>query len=54
MPEATEALFRGLLTRVRVVEAFDLSLLRAPVDIQGIPGTMREKKEELERMTLKL
>ena len=54
MPEATEALFRGLLPGVRVVEACDLSLLRAPVDIQGILGTINEKKEALERMTSKL
>ena len=32
MPEATEALFRGLLPGVRVVEACDLSLLGAPVE----------------------
>ena len=42
MPEATETLFRGL------------SLLGAPVDIQGIPGTINEKREALERMTSKL
>ena len=54
MPEATEALFRGLLLGVRVVEACDLSLLGAPVDIQGIPGTINEKREALERMTSKL
>ena len=54
MPEATEALFRGLLPGVRVVEACDLSLLKAPVDIQGIPGTINEKREALERMTSKL
>ena len=54
MPEATEALFRGLLPGVRVVEACDLSLLGAPVDIQGIPGTINEKREALERMTSKL
>ena len=54
MPEATEAPFRGLLTRVRVVEECDLSLLGAPVYIQGIPGTIHEKREALERMTSKL
>ena len=54
MPEATEALFRGLLPGIRVVEACDLSLLGAPVDIQGIPGTINEKREALERMTSKL
>ena len=54
MPEATEALFRGLLPGVRVVEACDLSLLGAPVDIQGIPGNVNEKRETLERMTSKL
>ena len=54
MPEATEALFRGLLPGVRVVEACDLSLLGAPVDIRGIPGTINEKREALERMTSKL
>ena len=54
MPEATEALFRGLLPGVRVVDACDLSLLGAPVDIQGIPGTIHEKREALERMTSKL
>ena len=54
MPEATEALIRGLLPGVRVVEACDLSLLGAPVDIQGIPGTINEKREALERMTSKL
>ena len=52
MPEATEALFRGLLPGVRVVEACDL--LGAPVDIQGIPGTINEKREALQRMTSKL
>ena len=31
-----------------------LSLLGAPVDIQGIPGIIRKKREELERMTSKL
>ena len=54
MPEATEALFRGLLPEVRVVEACDLSLLGAPVDIQVIPGSIIEKIEALERMTSKL
>ena len=49
-----EALFRGLLPGVRVVEACDLSLLGAPVDIQGIPGTIHEKREALERITSKL
>ena len=48
MPEATEALFRGLLQGVRVVEACDLSLLGPPVDIQSIPGTINEKREALE------
>ena len=46
----SEGSFRG----VRVVDACDLSLLRATVDIQGIPGTIHEKKEALERMTSKL
>ena len=54
MPEATEALFRGLLPGVRVVEVYDVSQLGAPVDIQGIPGTINEKREALERMTSKL
>ena len=54
MPEATEALFRGLISGVRVVEECDLSLLGAPVDIQGIPGTINEKREALGRMTSKL
>ena len=54
MPEATEALFRGFLPGVRVVEACDLSLLGALVDIQGIPGNINEKREALERMTSKL
>ena len=49
-----EALFRGLFPGVRVVEACDLSLLGAPVDIKGIPGTIHEKREALERMTSKL
>ena len=49
-----EALFRGLLPGVKVVEACDLSLLGAPVDIRGIPGTINEKREVLERMTSKL
>ena len=51
MPEVTEALFRGLLPGVIVVEACDLSLLVAPVDIQGI---INENREALERMTSKL
>ena len=54
MPEVTEALFRGLFPGVRVVEACDLSLLGAPVDIQGITGTINEKREALERMSSKL
>ena len=54
MPEATEALFRGLLRGVRLVDACDLSLLGAPVDTQGIPGAIHEKREALERMTSKL
>ena len=54
MPEATEAQFRGLFPGVRVVEACDLSLVGAPVDIQGIPGAIHEKRETLERMTSKL
>ena len=54
MPESTEALFRGLLPGVRVVEACDPSLLRASVYIQGIPGTINEKMEALERTTSKL
>ena len=52
--KATEALFRGLFPGVTVVEACDLSLLGAPVDIQGILGTVNEKREALERMTSKL
>ena len=35
MTEATDALFRALLPGVRKVEACDLSLLGAPVDIKG-------------------
>ena len=54
MPEATDALFRGLLPGVRAVEACDLSLLGAPVYLQGIPGSIHEKREALERMTSKL
>ena len=54
MPEVTEALFRGLLPGVKVVEACDLSLLGAPEDIQGIPGAIHEKREALERITSKL
>ena len=54
VPEATEALFRGLLPVARVVEACDLSLLGASVDIQGIPGTIHEKSEALAKMTSKL
>ena len=49
MPEATEALFRGLLAGVRVVEECDLSLVGDQVDIQGIPGTIHEKNEALKR-----
>ena len=37
-----------------MAEACELSLLGAPVDIQGIPGTMQEKREAPERMTSKL
>ena len=44
MPEATEALFREVLPGIRVVEACDLSLLGAPVCIQGNPGTINEKR----------
>ena len=33
---------------------FALSIDDAPVDIQGIPGTINEKREELERITSKL
>ena len=33
MTETTEALFRGLLPRVKEVEAYDLSLLVSSVDI---------------------
>ena len=54
MLEATEVLFRGLLPGVRVVVSCDLSLLGVPVDVQGIPGTINEKREALERMTSKL
>ena len=39
---------------VRVVEACDLSLLGAPLNIQGIPVTLHEKREALERITSKL
>ena len=53
MLEATEAQFRGLLPGVKVVEACDLSLFGAPVNIQGILGTIH-KREALERMTSKL
>ena len=38
----------------RVNEACDLSPLGALVDIQGIPRTIHEKREALERMTSKL
>ena len=54
MPEVTEALFRGLLPGVKVVEACDLSLLGAPVDIQGIPGAIHEKREALGLEVLKV
>ena len=54
MPEATEALFRGILAGVRVVEACDLSLLGTSVDRQGIPGIINEKREALKRMTSEL
>ena len=54
MPEATEALFRGLLPGVRGVETCDLSLLGAPVDIKVIPGTINEKRKTLVRMTSNL
>ena len=54
MPEVTEALCTGLLPGVRVVEACDLSLLRSPENIQGIPGTINEKREAFARMTSKL
>ena len=37
-----------------MVEACDFSLQGAPVNIQGIPGTIQEKRETLERMTSKL
>ena len=37
-----------------MVEACDLSLLGAPVDIQDILETIHEKKEELVRMASKL
>ena len=47
-------MFRGLLPGVRVVEACDLSLLGAPMDIRGIPGTFHVKREALERRTSKL
>ena len=53
IPEAMEALFRGLLPGIRVAEACDLSLLGATVDIQDIPGTILEKREALERMISK-
>ena len=36
------------------MEACDLSLLGALADIQGIPGTINEKRGALERMTSKL
>ena len=52
--EAEEVQFRGLLSVARVVEACDLSLLTDPPNIQGIPGTIHEKREVLERMTSKL
>ena len=54
MTETTEALFLGLFSGVRVVEACDLSLLGALVDIRGIPGRIHEEMEALERMTSKL
>ena len=54
MQEASETVFRGILPGVRVVESCDLSLLRAPVDIQGIPEAIQEKRETLERTTSKL
>ena len=52
MPEATEALFRGSFRGLGWLKS--LSLLGAPVDIQGIPGTIHKKREALERMTSKL
>ena len=54
IPEATESLFRGVLPVVREVEVCDLSLLGAPVTIQGILGTIHEKREALVRMTSEL
>ena len=40
MPEAMEALFRGLLPGVSMVEARDRSLLGVLVDMQGVPGAI--------------
>ena len=37
-----------------MVAGCDLSLLDAPVDILGIPGTIHEKREALERITSEL
>ena len=53
-PDTTEALFRDLLPTVKVVGAHHLSLLGAPLDLHGIPGILREKKEALDLMTSKL
>ena len=49
-----EVLFRGLLPMVGAIEALELSLLGAPVDIQVIMGAIFEKREALERMKSKL
>ena len=52
--EATKAPFRALLLVARVVEARDLSLLGTPANIQGILGTIHEKRGVLEGMPSKL
>ena len=51
MPEVTDPCSEGSFWGLGWC---DLSLLGAPVDIQGIPGTIHEKREALERITSKL
>lgn len=52
--EETVALFRGVLPEVKVVQTCNLSLLGAPLDQRGIPGSICDKKEGLDKMASKL
>ena len=50
----TEVMFREFLPELKIVPISNASLLGAPLTVEGISAVIREKREDLERMTSRL